>query len=96
MAFIEDLAALFDVEYGFAVLATSGAASFAVLFDNGYQGALTGLVETTSPVARARTADISALVQGSPITIAGWGDFVINGVQPDGTGVTLLQLRRGA
>lgn len=95
MAFTEDLSALFDVEHGFAVLATSGASSFPVLFDNGYQDALTGLVETTNPVARAQSADVASLVQGSPITIAAVA-YTITGVQSDGTGVTLLQLRRAA
>lgn len=95
MPFTEDLAAMFDVDYGFAVLATSGAASFPVLFDNAYQGALTGLVETTSPVARARTADVVGVVQGSSIVINAIA-YTVTGVQSDGTGVTLLQLRRGA
>lgn len=93
MAFTEDLAAMFDVAFGFAVTATSGAASFPVLFDNGYQSALIGLVESNSPVARARTADVAALAQGSPLVV-GAVSYTITGVQHDGTGVTLLQLRR--
>jgi hypothetical protein len=95
MPFTEDLAAMFDVDYGFAVLATSGAASFPVLFDNAYQGSLNGLVQDTNPIARARASDVAALVQGSPLTVAAVTYRIVS-LQPDGTGVTVLELRRAA
>ena len=90
--FAEDLSTYFDVTDGFAVTATSGAASFPVIFDAAYLAALGNLVESTGPACLARTADVSALEQGSSITISSVA-YTVVGVEPDGTGITLLRLR---
>lgn len=68
-----------------------GGVVVAVLFDNGYQAALAGFVESSGPSCQARTSDVSSVVQGSTITIASVAYKVTN-VQPDGFGVTTLQL----
>ena len=93
--FAEDLSPFFDVAGGFAVTATVGATSFPVIFDNGYQGALSGMVESTGPVCRAKSADVSTVVQGTSITISAVA-YKVREVQPDGTGVTVLFLERSA
>ena len=89
--FVEDLAPLFDTCTGFAQYATVDGQRVPVIFDDGYQAALAGLVESTGPQCLARTADVSAVVQGTAITIDGTG-YTVRGVQPDGTGVTTLYL----
>lgn len=90
--FVEDLAPFFDVAGGFAENATAGASTFPVVFDNGYQSAMGGLVESTGPTCQAKTSDVAGLSQGSGITINGTA-YTVTGVEPDGTGVTTLQLR---
>lgn len=90
--FAEDLSTYFDVTDGFAVTATSGAASFPVIFDAAYLSALGGIVESTGPACMARSADVSTLVQGSSITINAVA-YTVVGVEPDGTGITTLRLR---
>ncbi len=90
--FAEDLSAFFDVDAGFAVNATIGAATVPVIFDNGYQSALGGMIESSGPVCQAKRADVTTVVQGTLITIAAVAYTVVS-VQPDGTGVTTLQLR---
>lgn len=90
--FAEDLSPFFDVAGGFAVTATVGGSSFPVMFDNGYQSALGGLVESTAPQCMAKSADVAAVVQGTSITINSVA-YTVTGVQADGTGVTTLQLR---
>lgn len=90
--FVEDLAPFFDTASGFAQVATVSGQSVPVIFDSGYTAALGGLVESTGPICQARTADVEDVVQGSTITIDGT-DYTVTGVQPDGTGVTTLQLR---
>lgn len=95
MLLAEDLAAYFATEDGFAVTATSGASSFPVIFDNDYQASLGGFVEGASPQCMARTSDVSALVQGSAITIEAVA-YLVREVRPDGTGVTTLLLERAA
>ena len=91
--FVEDLDPFFDTDSGFATSATVGATSIPVIFDNGYQSALGGIVESTGPQCVAQSADVSSVVQGTSITIGGTG-YTVRGVQPDGTGVTTLQLER--
>lgn len=90
--FVEDFEPFFDTASGFAVQATVGAESFPVIFDNGYQSGLAGLVESTGPSCQAQTAHVPAVVQGTSITIDG-ASFTVIGVEPDGTGITLLRLR---
>lgn len=90
--FTEDLTAFFDVTGGFAVNATVGAAQVPVIFDKAYQSGIGGLVESTGPQCLAKTADVAAVVQGGTITINAVA-YTVTGVQPDGTGLTTLQLR---
>jgi len=90
--FAEDLAPFFDTDTGFAQFATVSGQSVPVIFDNGYQAGLSGLVETTGPTARAKSADVGAVVQGSTMVIGGT-TYTVTGVQPDGQGVTTLLLR---
>lgn len=90
--FAEDLSPFFDTDTGFAQTATVGAASFPVIFDNGYQSGMNALVETTGPTCQAKTADVAAVVQGNTITINSIA-YTVTSVQPDGTGVTILSLR---
>ena len=90
--FVEDLTPYFDTASGFAQAATVSGQSVPVIFDNGYAAALGGLVESTGPSCQAKSADVAAVVQGSTITIGGTA-YTVVGVEPDGTGVTTLQLR---
>jgi hypothetical protein len=91
--FAEDLSVYFDTTNGFAVPATlAGGAVVGVVFDQAYTGALAGLVESTGPQCIGPTSALGALVQGSVITING-NAYTVTGNQPDGTGVTTLQLR---
>jgi hypothetical protein len=90
--FTEDLSAFFDTTSGFATMATLSGQPVPVIFDADYAGALSGLVESTGPQCRAKSVDVSAVVQGSTIVINAT-TYTITGVQPDGTGITTLQLR---
>jgi hypothetical protein len=91
--FSEDLAAFFDTANGFAQNATlAGGGVVPVIFDRAYVGVLSGLVESTGPQATAKSADVAAVVQGSTLAIGGT-TYTVTGVEPDGTGVTTLQLR---
>jgi hypothetical protein len=90
--FAEDLSAFFDTANGFAQNATLlGGAVMPVIFDNAYQGSMGGFVESTGPQCVAKTADVAALVQGSTITVNAIA-YKVAIVQPDGTGLTTLQL----
>lgn len=91
--FDEDLRAFFDVAGGFAVMASAGEVAFPVIYD-AQPDVVGGFVETVGPECRACTVDVAALAQGDAIAIQGEGQFVIAGKRPDGTGITVLQLRR--
>lgn len=89
--FTEDLAPFLDTDTGFAVSAVVGAATVPVIFDAAYTSA-GGMVESTGPQCQGKTADLAAAVQGTAITVNGTA-YVVTGNQPDGTGITVLQLR---
>lgn len=91
----DDLAAFFDTAGGFAQTATVGGSSFPVIFDSAYQVAIDGVVESAGPACHARTSQVSAVVQGTAITINAVS-YKVREVQPDGTGVTVLLLERAA
>lgn len=89
MAFVEDYAPFFA---DFSVPATLGAATISVIFDKAYIGALMGFVESTGPACLVRDIDIPAITQGTSITINAKA-YIVTGIEPDGTGLTTLQLR---
>lgn len=93
MAFTEDLTVFFDTD-DFGVVATIGAASVNVIFDNAYLG-IEGetVVAATQPMVYARTSDVSSVVAGNTV-IVNSVTYTVVGVHPDGTGVTQLILRR--
>lgn len=64
---------------------------FPVIFDNAYVGALGDRLESAQPQAQARSADVADLAHGSACSISGV-DYLVAGLQPDGTGMTTLIL----
>lgn len=86
MPFVENLTAFFA---DFGVPATLGAATITVIFDAAYADPLG--IAGTEPRATCASADVAALVQGSPITIGGKA-YTVRDKQPDGTGITVLLL----
>lgn len=95
MPFAEDLTVFFS-DFGVTATPTVGAA-ITVIFDRAFLSSLG--VESTGPVCVARTADVAALAHGSDLTVTGTpggtddGVYEITGIQPDGTGISVLQLR---
>lgn len=90
MAFTEDISAFLSTDE-FAVTASIDGRLVNVIFDNGYQDALSGLMESTQISCTGRTADLAASVQDTYLTID-YMTYRVNGNQPDGTGVTKLLL----
>ena len=90
--FAEDLSTFFDTSSGFAINATVSGQTVPVIFDKAYLGAMGGLVESTGPVCVAQTSTVAAVTQGTAIVIEGT-TYTVTGVEPDGTGITVLQLR---
>lgn len=66
---------------------------FQVIFDNGYAAQLGGLADATGPTALTSSADVADLVQGSAVDI-GAETWAVADMQPDGTGMTTLLLRK--
>lgn len=65
---------------------------FDVIFDAAYGQQLGGIVGDTAPMAQCKTADVADLTWDSGITVDGTA-YTVASARPDGTGVTLLQLR---
>jgi len=96
MAFVEDLDEFLDVDHGFAVTATwspstSTTQVVTCIFDAEYVDPLG--VESAAPVAVCKTADVATAKHGQAFVL-GATQYKIRGVQPDGTGITLLKLER--
>jgi hypothetical protein len=103
MAFVEDFS-LFLRESEFSVQATATTqfgelVQFQVIFDNGYQAFINGYAEGTQPSCLAASVDVADLVHESPIDIAtdavgGFDTWKVVEIQPDGTGMSTLRLRK--
>lgn len=101
MAFTEDLTAFMDLG-GFAVQASATTrfgevVQFQVIFDGSYGAQFGGLADATQPSAQARSVDVADLVQGCAVSISegpGRGDWTVADLQPDGTGMTTVLLRK--
>jgi hypothetical protein len=91
MPFAEDLTPFFAVsDFGTAATYSVGSATVNGIFDKAYADPL-GLVEGTAPVFVCRTADVPTAAHGQTFTINAVA-YTVCGVEPDGTGVTLLRL----
>jgi hypothetical protein len=93
----EDLTVFFNVTEH-ATSAALDNVEVAGIFDNGYMGALGGVVGTTDPTYTLPTAATRRTLQGSPLRIidgphAG-NRYTVTSVEPDGAGVTTLRLQR--
>lgn len=97
MPFEEDLSLfLSSDEFGSVATATTRhgeVVQIQVIFDNGYAAQLGGLADATGPSALASSADVADLVQGSHVDI-GAETWAVADMQPDGTGMTTLLLRK--
>jgi hypothetical protein len=94
MPFTEDFNVFFNTEE-FASTATIGGVDIAVIFDAQGVVGLNGFVQSVGPQIRAKTADVAArgIVNGTSITINAVV-YYVTAIDPDGTGVTTLQLRK--
>jgi hypothetical protein len=92
MAFAENLTA-FVREDDFAVAATLQGVAVAsgVIFDADYVEPLGNYVEGRSHVAQVITSEVASVAQGQTMVI-GATTYKVRGVEPDGTGMTLLRL----
>lgn len=92
MAFTEDLAPFFSAA-DFAVAATLNGAAVTGIFDNQYFEPLGGDVQGAQPVFLLPSASASSAAHGQSLVI-GATTYRVRGVEPDGTGVTLLRLEK--
>lgn len=93
MAFTEDLGVFFQ-DRDFAVAATysgSGSTIYGIL-DSEYDEPM-GRVQASKPIFGCKTADVASAVHGQTLTIAAQV-YKIVGVEPDGTGITILRLEK--
>lgn len=89
---MNDLASFFDNADGFVVPASlSAGPTIYVHFDNAYVDALG--VASASPAATCKSTDVAGAAQGSALTVDGTA-YVVQSVEPDGAGITVLRLSR--
>jgi hypothetical protein len=92
VAFAEPIAAFFDTS-DFAVAATLNGASVVGIFDNAYFEPLGGDVQGAQPVFTLPTSLASSAAHGQALVI-GSTTYKVRGVEPDGTGITMLRLEK--
>jgi hypothetical protein len=92
VAFVEDLTPFFAVS-DFAVAGTLNGVAVTGIFDNQYFEPLGGDVQGAEPVFVLPTASSSSAAHGQSLVI-GATTYKVRGVEPDGTGVTLLRLEK--
>ncbi len=86
MAFVEDITPYFG---DFGVLVTLNGAPVEVIFDDAHAAAFGGMVSGTGPQAIAQDSVNAARGQ---TLVHGAKSYTVIGVEPDGTGLTLLRL----
>lgn len=96
MPFTEDLSEFLDTVYGFATTATyNGITPVDGIFDAEYFQPDAGFagIQSSQPVFLCRTVDVSSATHGQTLVVASI-NYKIVGVEPDGTGMTLLKLEK--
>ena len=84
--FIELYSAYFS---DFAVPATVAGVATKGIFDKAYQESF-GIVAGNNPVLVVKTSDVNA-AEGDQVVVDS-NTYIVSGVEPDGTGITILQL----
>ncbi len=92
MAFTEDMSTFFDSSE-FATVVNIAGVDVDVIFDDGYQAALSGFIDSSAPSIVGPTVTLSSLLQGSAITVNSIA-YKVASVHPDGTGVSTLILEK--
>lgn len=89
-----DLDAYFDTA-DFAEEASYNGASIPVIFDDSYKllNALTGGIESSGPQATCKDTDMAGVQHGDQIVIRDT-TYYVTGIEPDGTGITVLTLSK--
>lgn len=94
MPFVEDFT-LFFQSSEFATDATLGGEPVRGIFDNGYQAfEVAAGVYASGPVFLLASSDVPVDVEGLPL-VMGADTWNVVESEPDGTGATLLRLRKG-
>lgn len=94
--FTEDLTVFFDTANGFAETVTYQGTHIDVIFDDAFVNIGVGQfggVESRKPACLAREADVPSVAHGHTVK-RGAVTYHVIGVEPDGTGVTLLVLEK--
>lgn len=91
--FTEDLSLFLDVETGFALNATWQTQQVPVIYDRAYLETLG--ISASNPVALTAEVKVPGVARGQAILIQSI-NYTIDDIQPDGTGMVLLQLKRAA
>lgn len=89
----EDLSAFFNTSEFATTANVAGVGGVSVIFDNGYQGALNGFIESSAPSITGPSASLASAVQGTSVTINAVAYKVME-VHPDGTGIIKLMLEK--
>lgn len=95
MAFVEPFSAFFDNVQGFAVDAVYNGTTIQVIFDKAWFQDTPGSagITATQPMALAIESDVPSAAPGDTLVISSV-TYTVTEVHPDGTGLTMLLLRR--
>lgn len=91
MPFTDDTSDFFAVS-DFAEQVTIAGAAVNAIFDSTYARVGT-LLSTSDPALWCQSADVAGVVRGAAVVVRSIA-YTVRDIQPDGTGVTVLQLER--
>jgi hypothetical protein len=92
MPMVEDFPAFFQTSE-FAVNATVAGLPVVGIFDAASQRVIDGMVIDAGPQLTAASTDVASAVYGTAVVVAGT-NYTVTVAEPDGTGITVLQLRK--
>lgn len=93
MPFTEDLSVYFrEADFGTAAVYSGSGETVTGILDSEYLEPM-GRVQASQPVFLCRTADVPSATHGQTLTV-GETVYKLVGVEPDGTGTTVLRLEK--
>ncbi len=92
MSFTETISDFINADTPGYVAATLNGVAVGIIFDNGSDGALSGGMLGTNPIATIATAD--AVAPRGQTLIVDAVSYTVREAKPDGTGITVLELEK--
>lgn len=64
------------------------------IFDDAFGSAFGGMIDGSGPMVRLPSSTAAGIVKRNDAVVIGAASYIVTGIEPDGTGLTLLRLEK--